>query len=122
MALASILISAVSLLLSIAVAVLTLQRGKLRMTRPTLVGFLYEDEQPKVFLRTMLVATGKKGHIVEGLYLKVRRGESAQTFNFWMYGQTRPEMIGSGLRVSEDGASFNHYFLPPRDFFLLYVS
>jgi hypothetical protein len=32
-----------------------------------------------------------------------------------MYGETRTLMIGSGLKVSEDGVSFNHHFLPPKD-------
>jgi hypothetical protein len=49
--------------------------------------------------------------IVEALYLKVRHGESTQTFNFWMYGETKELRIGSGLRVGDDGISFNHHFL-----------
>ena len=31
-----------------------------------------------------------------------------------MYGETKELKIGSGLRVGEDGASFNHHFLPPK--------
>jgi hypothetical protein len=113
---ASILISVVSLLLSLTVAWLTLfRRGNLGMTQPMLIGFLYENDQPKIFFRAMLYATGKRGHIIEALYVKVRRGESTQTFNFWMYGETKELKIGSGLRVGEDGASFNHHFLPPKD-------
>ena len=111
-----ILISVVSLVVSITVAWFTLLwRGNLGMTHPMLVGFLYEDDRPKVFFRVMLYATGKRGHIIEALYLKVHRGESTQTFNFWMYGETKDLKIGSGLRVGEDGVSFNHHFLPPRD-------
>lgn len=111
-----LLLSVVSILLSVAVAWLTLlRRGNLGMTQPMLIGFLFENEQPKVFFRTMLYATGKRGHIIEALYLKVRRGEATQTFNFWMYGETKELKIGSGLRVGEDGASFNHHFLPPKD-------
>lgn len=113
-----LLISVVSLLLSVTVAWLTLlRRGNLGMTQPMLIGFLHEDEQAKIFFRAMLYATGKRGHIVEALYLKVRHGESTQTFNFWMYGETKELKIGSGLRVGEDGVSFNHHFLPPRDAF-----
>ena len=63
----------------------------------------------------MLYATGKRGHILEALYLKVRHGESTQMFNFWMYGETKELKIGSGLRVGDDGVSFNHHFLPPKD-------
>lgn len=114
----SILISVMSLLLSLTVAWLTLfRRGALGMTQPVLVGFLHDlpGEEPKVFFRAMLYATGKRGHIIEALYLKVRRGETSRTFNFWMYGETKDLKIGSGLRAGEDGVSFNHHFLPPKD-------
>ena len=111
-----LLISVVSLLLSVTVAWLTLlRRGNLGMTQPMLIGFLYENEQPKIFFRAMLYATGKRGHIVEALYLKVRYGDSTETFSFWMYGETKELKIGSGLRVGDDGVSFNHHFLPPKD-------
>jgi hypothetical protein len=33
----------------------------------------------------MLYATGKRGHIIEALYLKLRRGEMTETFDFWMF-------------------------------------
>jgi hypothetical protein len=116
MAIIPLLFSAVSLILSVTVMWLTLlRRGTLGMTQPMLIGFLHEAEQPKIFFRAMLYATGKRGHIVEALYLKVRQGESTHTFNFWMYGETKELKIGSGLRVGEDGVSFNHHFLPPRD-------
>jgi hypothetical protein len=108
--------SAIALALSITVAYLTLfRRGKLGMTQPVLIGFLSEQGQPKVFMRALLYTTGKRGHLVEALYLKVHRATDVQTFDFWMYGQSSPDMIGSGLRVGEDGVAFNHYFLPPRD-------
>jgi hypothetical protein len=115
MTLIPLLISVISLVLSVAVAWLTLlRRGSLGMTQPMLIGFLHEAEQPKIFFRAMLYATGKRGHIVEAIYLKVRQGEKTQTFSFWMYGETKELKIGSGLRVGEDGASFNHHFLPPK--------
>ena len=109
-------ISAVSLVLSVTVAWLTLlRRGNLGMTQPMLIGFLHEAEQPKIFFRAMLYATGKRGHIVEALYLEVREGEATETFSFWMFGEAKELKIGSGLRVGEDGVSFNHHFLPPKD-------
>jgi hypothetical protein len=44
-------LSVVSLVLSVTVAWLTLfRRGSLGMTQPMLIGFLYENEQPKIFL------------------------------------------------------------------------
>jgi hypothetical protein len=110
-----LIISVVSLILSVTVTWLTvLRRGNLGMTQPMLIGFLHEAEQPKIFFRAMLYATGKRGHIIEALYVKIGRGESTQTFNFWMYGETNDLKIGSGLRVGEDGVSFNHHFLPPK--------
>jgi hypothetical protein len=116
MAMASILISAVSLLLSITVGWLTLfRRGKLCMTQPMLVGFLHEGVEPKVFLRAMLYATGKRGWIIEALYIRTQSGAVDQIFGYWMYGETNDLKIGSGLRVGEDGVSFNHHFLPPKD-------
>src|SRR5262249_52845929 len=105
----------VSLVLSVTVAWLTLlRRGNLGMTQPMLVGFLHEADQPKIFFRAMLYASGKRGRIVEALYLKVKRGETTETFNSWMYGETKELKIGRGLRVEEDGLSFNHHFLPPK--------
>lgn len=117
MALASIIIiSAVSLLLSIVVAMLTLfVRGKLCMTQPMLVGFLYEGTEPKVFFRAMLYTTGKRGRIVEALYVKVRTAGAPRIFSFWAYGETNDLKIGSGLRVGDDGVSLNHHFLPPKN-------
>lgn len=115
---ASLIISGLALVVSITAAWLTLfRRGKLRMTRPVLVGFLYDlpAGEPKVFFRSMLFATGQRGHIVESMFLKVRRGESSQTFNFWMYGETKALLIGSGLRVGEEGVASNHHFLPPKN-------
>jgi hypothetical protein len=116
MTLIPLAISAVSLILSVTVAWLTLfRRGTLGMTQPMLIGFLHEAEQAKIFYRAMLYATGKRGHIVEALYLRVKRDNRTDTFNFWMYGETKDLKIGSGLRVGEDGVSFNHHFLPSKD-------
>lgn len=111
----SIALSVVSLLLSLTVAWFTFRRGGVGMTRPNLISFLSEEGRPKIFMRSMLYATGKRGHIIESLYLKVRRGPVLQVFDLWVYGDSRAELIGSGLRVGEDGIASNHYFLPPQD-------
>jgi len=50
----------------------------------------------------MLYATGKRGHIVEALYVKVRHVESTQTFNYWMYGGNQ-----GAIRAISDG---RHYW------------
>jgi hypothetical protein len=73
----ALIFSGLALAVSITTAWLTLfRRGNLRMTRPALVGFLFDPPagEPKVFFRTLLFATGKRGHIVESLYLSRRGG------------------------------------------------
>jgi hypothetical protein len=91
------------------------------MTKPTTIFFgpdgkisKKETPSPKVFLRTLLYSTGKKGHIVESMHLTLRRGETRQTFNVWVYGEDKLSR-GSGLFVGENGVVCNHHFLLPKD-------
>lgn len=65
-----------------------LRRGRIRMTQPTTFFFGPDGAKglPKVYLRTLLYSTGKRGQIVESMFVKLRRGESVQTFNIWVYG------------------------------------
>lgn len=109
----SSILSVVSLVVSVTVAWLTLfRRGTLRMTHPVQVAFVYEDRtKAKIFLRTLLYATGKRGYVIEGLYLKVRHGGSTHTFGFWGYGERNALMVAGGLRVTEEGVAYNHHFL-----------
>lgn len=73
----SLAISVAALVVSSTVAWLTLfRRGSLYMTQPALIGFLYDSEKPKVFMRTPLYATGKRGYVIEGLYLKIRQRQA----------------------------------------------
>lgn len=106
-------VSVVSLAVSVTVAWLTLfRRGTLRMTQPVQIAFLYENgTKPKVFLRTLLYATGKRGYVIEGLYLKVKQPDSIQTFGFWGYGERNALTVAGGLRVTEEGIAYNHHFL-----------
>lgn len=112
-----IVISSLALLLSGVTAWLTvLRRGNVYMTQPALV-YLGADgdlSAPKVYLRTMLFCSGKRGHILESLFIKILRGESAQTFNIWVLGE-RDLSRGSGIYVSESGITSNHHFLLPAD-------
>lgn len=109
----SFMISVVSVVLSITVAWLTLiHRGTLRMTQPVHVAFTYEnDTQPKIFLNTLLYATGKRGYVIEGMFLKVKQPDSMRTFGFWGYGETNALKVAGGLRVPEEGVAYNHHFL-----------
>ena len=91
------------------------------MTKPTVI-FLGPDggskngrpPKPKIFLRSLIYSTGKRGRIIEGMYVKILRGESQQTFNIWVYGDSSLSR-GSGLYVGENGIACNHHFLLPED-------
>jgi len=108
----ALVISVFSVLVSMTVAWITLlRRGTLHMTQPVQIAFVFENDKPKIFLRTLLYATGKHGYVIEGLYLKILRGEVNHTFGFWSYGERNELIVAGGLRISEDGAAFNHHFL-----------
>ena len=108
----SAILSVVSLLVSIIVAWRTLfRRGRLCMTQPVQIAFTYEKEKPKIFLRTLLYTTGKRGYVIEGLYLKISQNDVVHTFGFWGYGERNELMVAGGLRINEDGIAFNHHFL-----------
>ncbi len=115
-------VSILALAISATTAWLTLfRRGTVRMSQPSVIYFGPDGSRdalmegvPKVFLRTLLFATSKRGRIVESLYVRVSRNESRQTFNIWVYGDDKLTR-GSGLFVGESGVNFNHHFLAPRD-------
>ncbi len=117
----SIALSGLAITVSCVTAWLTLlRRGTIRMTQPTQI-FLGPDAlrggplgPPKVFLRTLLYCTSKRGQIVENMFVRLRRGQTAQTFNIWIYGDNSLER-GSGLYVGESGVVCNHNFLVPND-------
>jgi len=115
-------ISALALVVSVATAWLSLfRRGTVKMTHPSVIYFGPDTPKngehppyPKVFLRFLLFSTGKRGRIVESMYASLKRNETMQNFNVWVYGDK--ELVrGSGLFIGEDGKVFNHHFLTPRD-------
>jgi hypothetical protein len=116
----SIVIAAVALMVSITTAWLSLiRRGNLRMTQPTLVFFGPEvsnkgHRHNKVFFRTLLYSTSKKGHVIESMHISLERGETKQNFSIWVYGENEPHR-GSGLFVPDEGITYNHHFLLPPD-------
>lgn len=97
-----------------------LRKGDLRMTKPTVVffgpdgGHVHEKPRLKVFLRTLLYSTSRRGQTVESLHVNVQRGESRQNFSIWVYGDDRLAR-GSGIYVGPDGIACNHHFLLPED-------
>ena len=75
-------------------------------------GFDSEERIPKLYLRALLYSTGKRGHVVQSMHARVRRGESAQTFSFWAHGEVRLSP-GGGIVVDDGGVATNHHFLVP---------
>lgn len=119
---ATVGLSSVAFLLSALTAWVTLlRRGRLFMVRPSQIYFGSErgeqaerGRRPKVYLRTTLFSSGKRGNIVESLYVRVRRGETVQNFNIWVFGEKQLSR-GSALYVGEQGVASNHHFLLPED-------
>jgi len=93
-----------------------LRRGTVHSTHPSFIAVRYDfvgkkAPQAKVFLRTLLFSTGKRGRVVETLFLRVSEGERRAEFSFWGHGDK--ELIrGSGLFVPETGVATNHHFNP----------
>jgi len=87
------------------------------MTQPTTIYFGNDGVNvrlPKIYLRTLLFSTSKKGQIIESFYVKLKRGETSQNFNIWVYGNDKLYR-GSGLFAGQEGVIFNHHFLLPKD-------
>ena len=115
-------VSVLALSVSAVTAWLTLfMRGRLQMTQPTVV-YLGPDGDAgrgatppsKVYLRTLLYSTSRRGQTIESMYVNVQRGESRQNFSIWVYGEERLAR-GSGLFVGHEGLACNHHFLLPGD-------
>ena len=116
----ALLISALALTISLVTVWLTLFfRGVVKMTHPSVI-FLGpdsgppSDQKPKVYLRTLLFCTAKRGRVIESMYVTLRRNESRQNFSIWVNGDDRLSR-GSGMFIGESGVIANHHFLTPRD-------
>jgi hypothetical protein len=93
-----------------------LRRGSIRCTRPSFVAIRYDfvskpQAQAKVFFRSLLFSTGKRGVMIEQLFLRVSEGSRQTEFSFWGYGDDKL-LRGSGLFVPETGVTTNHHFNP----------
>jgi hypothetical protein len=115
----SLVVSVLALFVSGLTAWLTLlRRGTVLMTRPTVVYFGQDGGSNKyglkIYFRALLYATSRRGCIVEGMYVRLRRRETIQNFNIWVYGEDKLRR-GSGLFVSDSGFSSSHHFLLPKD-------
>ena len=92
------------------------------MTQPTVIFFgpdvprsQRDTPLPKVYLRTLLFSTSKRGRVIESMHVALSRNEMHQNFNIWVYGEREKLVRGSGLFVGETGISANHHFLTPED-------
>lgn len=115
-AIVALILSGLALSVSATTAWLTFfRRGKLKMTRPSVIFFGFDSTpgkpDPKIFLRGLLYSTSKKGQLIENLYVRLSRGEATQNFSVWVYGQSKELSRGSGLFVGADGVAANHHFL-----------
>jgi hypothetical protein len=116
-------LSALALVVSATTAWLTLfRRGTIKMTQPTVIFFGPDTPRsrddtalPKVFLRTLLFSTSKRGRVIENMYVALSRNETHQNFNVWVYGEREKLVRGSGMFVDETGVAANHHFLTPKD-------
>jgi hypothetical protein len=115
-------VSLLALVISAITAWLTLfRRGTVKMTQPTVIYFGPDRARPgehsappKVFLRTLLFSTSKRGRVIESMHASLSRNETMQNFNVWVHGDEKL-VRGSGLFVGESGISANHHFLTPKD-------
>lgn len=94
-----------------------MRRGTVRSTHPAFVAFRYDfvgakAPQAKIFIRMLLLSTGKRGRVVESLFLRVREGARAAEFSFWGCGDQDHLIRGSGIFVPETGLATNHHFNP----------
>lgn len=111
------IVSIVALIVSLFTAWFTIfRRGSVRSTHPSFVAIKYDfvDKpvvQAKVFLRMLLYSTGKRGLVIETLFLRVSEGARTEEFSFWGYGE-KDLVRGSGIFVPEMGVVTNHHFNP----------
>jgi hypothetical protein len=114
----SILVSVLALTISFLTAWFSLfYRGTIKMTQPTTIFFGPDGSSgpPKIFLRTLLFSTAKKGQIVENMYVELQQDGNRRNFNIWVYDEKDHLARGSGLFVSMEGIVCNHHFLLPKN-------
>ena len=87
LSIAGLVISALALGVSVVTAWVTLmQRGRVQMTQPTLIYFgrrgvrkIESNSVMKVYLRTLLYSTGKRGQILENMFVRLQHGKASKT-------------------------------------------
>lgn len=111
------LVSVVALIVSLFTLWFTiLRRGTIKSTHPAFIAVRYDFvnkavPQAKIFLRALLFSTGKRGCIVESIFLRLRDREERIDFLFWGMKEDKGDLMrGSGLFVPETGIVANHHF------------
>jgi hypothetical protein len=123
MATLAVIVAVLSFTVSLVTAWLTLvRRGTVRMTQPTSIFFgpetprrQGEPARLKVYLRTLLFTTSKRGRVIESMHVTLSHDEALHDFDIWVYGERLQLVRGSGLFVGETGVAANHHFLMPPD-------
>ncbi|MEZ5959787.1 MAG: hypothetical protein R3C30_05095 [Hyphomonadaceae bacterium] len=89
----------------------------MKATQPTVIYFGHDSAgygPPKVFLRTLLYSTAKRGRVIQSMRATLARGDVRHSFHIWVYGD-KSLLRGSGLFVGETGVAANHHFMNPND-------
>jgi hypothetical protein len=118
------LLSGASLLLScFALWIAQFNRGRLKMTQPTLLCLKRDlpSGEPKIFLRTLLFTTGVKGRVIQSMFLRVHHRLGTYLFDFWGHTEGGTLTLGSGLFVGPTGIARDHHFNPRRDSDFQYI-
>jgi hypothetical protein len=123
---ATVLVAVAAVVVSVgafAVSLVTLwatlfRRGQLFMTQPTTIFFGPDGPSfsghGKVYLRSLMYASGKRGVVVENMFVELTRSETVNSYPVWVLGEDKLSR-GSGLFVGEQGTVANHHFLQSPD-------
>ncbi len=93
-----------------------LRRGTVKSTHPAFIAVRYDFVNKslplaKVVFRVLLFSTGKRGRVVESLFLIVSNGQHQTEFSYW--GLSDTDIVrGGGLFVSDTGVVTYHRFNP----------
>ena len=113
----SFAVSILALFISGLTAWLTLRRGKVKMTRPTVVYFGPDEPThgratpyPKIYFRTLLFSTTKRGRVIENIFVTLEKDGVEKNFSIWVHDSGKM-LRGSGLFVGETGIEATHQFI-----------
>ena len=110
-------VSIFALAVSLFTVLFTILRcGSVCGTHPSFVTFRYDAvdkpvAQAQISLRALLFSTGKKGVLIENLFLFVSEGQRSEEFCFWGVGDKDPVRCSS-IFVPEIGVVTCHHFNP----------